>query len=135
MQVFDASAREFCTVRDTRTNTPLQSLDLMNDVTYVEAARMLAERMLTEGGSTPEARLGWAFRLVTSRRPGEQELRALSRNLSSQMEYFNANPEEGVKLLTVGEKRNGERWDQVELAAYAATASLILNLDEAITKQ
>ncbi|MBO0727497.1 MAG: DUF1553 domain-containing protein, partial [Blastocatellia bacterium] len=69
MRIFDASAREFCTVRDTRTNTPLQSLNLMNDVTYIEAARMLAQRMLIEGGATPQERLAWAFRLSASRLP------------------------------------------------------------------
>ena len=133
--VFDASAREFCTVRETRTNTPLQSLNLMNDVTYIEAARMLAQRMLTEGGATPEARVAWAFRLAISRRPDETEVRILLLNLEKQEDYFRRNPEEAKKLLAVGEKRNDEKLSAVQLAAYSATASLILNLDEAITKQ
>ncbi|MGE0127417.1 MAG: DUF1553 domain-containing protein [Blastocatellales bacterium] len=135
MQVFDASAREFCTVRDTRTNTPLQSLNLMNDVTYIEAARMLAQRMLTEGGATPEERIAWAFRAVTSRQPKEEENRALLRNLISQMGRFRLDPEEAAKLLAIGERRNDARLNVAELAAYAAAASLILNLDEVITKQ
>jgi hypothetical protein len=135
MLVFDASAREYCTVRDTRTNTPLQSLNLMNDVTYVEAARLLAQRMLTEGGATPKARVAWAFLVVASRRPSERELQVLLRNLSWQMDYFGHNPREAARLLSVGEKRNEAKLDAVELAAYSATASLILNLDEVITKQ
>ncbi len=135
MQVFDASAREYCTVRDTRTNTPLQSLNLMNDVTYVEAARLLAQRMLREGGATPQARVAWAFLAVASRRPSESELQVLLRNLSWQMDYFGHNPREATRLLSIGEKRNEAKLDAVELAAYSATASLILNLDEVITKQ
>jgi hypothetical protein len=135
MQVFDASAREFCTVRDTRTNTPLQSLNLMNDVTYVEAARMLAERMIKEGGATPQERLAWAFRAATSRQPSERELQVLLKSLSKQMDYFSRNPQEAAKLLSVGEKRNDGRLDAAELAVYAATANLILNLDEVITRQ
>ncbi|MBP6824270.1 MAG: DUF1549 domain-containing protein [Acidobacteria bacterium] len=135
MQVFDASAREFCTVRDTRTNTPLQSLNLMNDVTYIEAARMLAELMLKEGGATIEQRLAWAFRRVTSRQPNEAEIKALVKNLNSQLEYFTRNPQEAEKLLTVGEKRNDDKLNRAELAAYATTASLLLNLDEVITRQ
>jgi hypothetical protein len=135
MQVFDASAREFCTVRDTRTNTPLQSLNLMNDVTYVEAARMLAERMMKEGGATPQERLAWAFRIVTSRQPGERESQVLLKSLNQQMDYFRRNPQEAAKLLSVGEKKNDGKLDAAEVAAYAATASLILNLDEVITKQ
>ena len=135
MQVFDASAREFCTVRDTRTNTPLQSLNLMNDVTYIEAARMLAERMLTEGGATAEQRLAWAFRRVSSRQPSELEVKALVRNLNAQRDYFARSPQDADKLLAVGEKRNGGQLNRTELAAYAATASLLLNLDEVITKQ
>ena len=135
MQVFDASAREFCTVRDTRTNTPLQSLNLMNDVTYIEAARMLAQRMVIEGGSTPEARIAWAFRLATSRQPSEREARVLLKDLIGQIDHFSRNQQEASKLLSVGEKRNEAKLDAPELAAYAATASLILNLDETITKQ
>jgi len=135
MQVFDASAREFCTVRDTRTNTPLQSLNLMNDVTYIEAARMLAEKMLKEGGERVEQRLAWAFRRVTSRQPSEAEVKALVRNLNSQLEYFTRNSQEAEKLLAVGEKRNDQTLNRAELAAYATTASLLLNLDEVITRQ
>ncbi len=135
MQVFDASAREFCTVRDTRTNTPLQSLNLMNDVTYIEAARMLAERVMKEGGATPEARIAWAFRAMTSRRPDERELQVLLRSLNRQVDYFSHNPEEAIKLLSVGERKSDSKLNASELAAYAATASLILNLDEVITKQ
>jgi mono/diheme cytochrome c family protein len=135
MQVFDASAREYCTVRDTRTNTPLQSLNLMNDVTYVEAARLLAQRMLSEGGATPQARVAWAFLVVASRRPSEKELQVLLRNLSWQMDYFAHNPQAATKLLSIGEKRNEAKLDTAEVAAYSATASLILNLDEVITKQ
>jgi hypothetical protein len=135
MQVFDASAREFCTVRDTRTNTPLQSLNLMNDVTYVEAARMLAERMMKEGGATPQERLAWAFRAATSRQPGERELQVLLKSMNKQMDYFSRNPQEAAKLLSVGEKRNDGKLDAAEVAAYAGTANLMLNLDEVITKQ
>ncbi|HEY6399936.1 MAG TPA: DUF1553 domain-containing protein [Blastocatellia bacterium] len=135
MRIFDASAREFCTVRDTRTNTPLQSLNLMNDVTYIEAARMLAQRMLTEGGATPQERLAWAFRLATSRPPNDTELQALLRNLEKQKASFSQRPQEAAKLLAVGEKRSDEKLNPVDLAAHTATASLILNLDEVITRQ
>lgn len=135
MQVFDATAREQCTVRETRTNTPLQALNLMNDVTYVEAARMLAERMLVSGGEEPRRRLEWAFRAVTSRSPDAAEQQTLLENLDAQLAYFRAHPREAEKLLTTGERRNDARLDATELAAYAMTASMILNLDEAITRQ
>ena len=135
MQVFDATAREQCTVRETRTNTPLQALNLMNDVTYVEAARMLAERMLVSGGEEPRRRLEWAFRAVTSRSPDAAEQQTLLENLDAQLAYFREHPREAEKLLTTGERRNDARLDATELAAYAMTASMILNLDEAITRQ
>jgi hypothetical protein len=135
MQVFDASSREACTVRETRTNTPLQALNLMNDVTYVEAARMLAERAMKQGGATPDERLAYAFQLATSRRPAEKELQVLLRDLSKQRDFYGRNPQEAARLLAVGDKRNDAALDAAELAAYAATASLILNLDEVITRQ
>ncbi|MGH9838903.1 MAG: DUF1553 domain-containing protein [Blastocatellia bacterium] len=135
MQVFDASAREFCTVRDTRTNTPLQSLNLMNDVTYVEAARALAERMMKEAGASPRERVAWAFGVAASRPPNARESELLLRNFNRQKDYFSHHPREAAKLLSVGEKKYDDKLNAPELAAYAATASLILNLDELITKQ
>jgi hypothetical protein len=135
MQVFDASARESCTVREARTNTPLQALNLMNDVTYVEAARILAGRMMIEGGTAPESRLTWAFRLATSRWPDESERRILLGHLQAQLDYFRRHPPEAARLLSVGERRHDRKLNAVELAAYSVTASLLLNLDEVITKQ
>jgi hypothetical protein len=135
MQVFDASAREFCNVREVRTNTPLQSLNLMNDVTYIEAARLLAERAVKEGGANAEQRLAWAFRVVTSRVPSANELRVLLRSLNGQREKYAAHPPNAAQLLSIGERRNDARLDQVELAAYSTVMSLLFNLDEAITKQ
>ena len=136
MQVFDASAREACTVREPRTNTPLQALNLMNDVTYIEAARMLAERIMIERrDGDPQQRLAWAFRLVTSRPPDARECAVLLGNFTAQLEDFRNHPEKASKLLTMGEKRNSSKLNAEELAAYAVTASLLFNLDEAIVKQ
>ena len=135
MQVFDASAREFCTVRETRTNTPLQSLNLMNDVTYVEASRMIAQRMLLEGGATESDRLAWGFRLVTLRQPDERERGVLTRYLESQRLHFSTHPAEAERLLAAGERRPAREIPSRELAAWSMVASLILNLDETITRQ
>jgi hypothetical protein len=134
MQIFDATAREQCTVRDTRTNTPLQALNLMNDVTYLEAARLLAERMIKEGGAMPQQRLAWAFRLATSRLPDAVEQETLRGNLSRQLEWYRQHPAAAAKLLLTGERRNDASLAPTELAAYTVTASLLLNLDEVITK-
>ena len=135
MQVFDATARESCTVREPRTNTPLQALNLMNDVTYVEAARLLGERMIKEGGATPENRIAWAFRLATARQPDDSERRVLLGNLNAQLDYFQRHPQEAAGLLSVGAKRNDGKLSAAEVAAYSITASLLLNVDEVITKQ
>ena len=133
MLVFDASAREQCAVRETRTNTPLQALNLMNDVTYLEAARFLAEKALAQPIS-PRERLVFAFRTVTSRHPDNDELRRLETSLSARLARFQSRPEEAPQLLQIGEKRNRADLDQRELAAYTLVASLILNLDESITR-
>ncbi|MCW5968158.1 MAG: DUF1553 domain-containing protein [Blastocatellales bacterium] len=135
MHIFDASARENCTVREPRTNTPLQALNLMNDVAYVEAARLLAARMIKEGGVAPEDRLKWAFRLLTARQPGEGELRILLDNLHAQIKHFRERPEAALQLLATGEKRVELQMDAADAAGYTATASLLLNLDEAVTRQ
>ena len=135
MMVFDAAARETCTVLEPRTNTPLQALNLMNDVAYLEAARLLAERMLTEGGGTPEKRIGYAFRLATARWPSRPRAEILLSSFRYYLEQYRADREAALKLLSIGEYSRNEKLDASELAAYTAVASLILNLDETVTKQ
>jgi len=135
MQVFDASSREYCRVSETRTNTPLQALNLMNDVTYVESARMLAQRMLNEGGVGPVDRITEGFRLATGRVPDGLETELLQSSLGTQLAYFKSNPDAAAKLIAVGETDIDPGLEAEELAAYAVVGSLILNLDEVITKQ
>jgi hypothetical protein len=135
MQVFDASSRESCTVRETRTNTPLQALNLMNDTTYVEAARLMAQRMLNEGGTKPEDRLAFGLRLVAGRRPDDSEKRLLLSNLQTQLDHFRGHPKEAAQLLAVGQKRNDAKLNTEELAAYSVVASLLFNMDEVLSKQ
>jgi hypothetical protein len=133
--LFDAPSREVCLVKRSRTNTPLQALALLNEVTFVEAARVLAERMLTEGGSAPEQRIAYAFRRATARPPSAAELRVLADGLGRRLMRYRSNPEAARKLLGVGDSGHDPRIDAVELAAYTMTASVILNLDETITKE
>jgi hypothetical protein len=135
MMTFDAAGRETCVVRETRTNTPLQALTLLNDVTYVEAARVLAQRVLAEGGVTAEERLTLAFRLATARRPRPAELQVLLDGLREHLVRYRENPEAARALVRTGEAPRDGRLDVGELAAYTAVAGLILNLDETITKE
>ena len=134
LATFDAPDRETCTVRRARTNTPLQALVLMNDPTYVEAARKLAERILLEGGTTTEERITFAFRLTTARRPTQRELAVLHHVFEQQHARFVADPAAATKLLSVGESPRNEQLPAHELAAWTAVANVILNLDEVVTK-
>jgi hypothetical protein len=126
---FDSPSREVCTVRESRTNTPLQALNLMNDVTYVEAARKLAERML----ATPDP-LGFGFVSLTARMPEAGERAALEKALARFQARYQADAASAEKLLKSGESPRSAKWPAAELAAYASVASLLLNLDEAVTK-
>jgi hypothetical protein len=134
LTTFDAPDREVCTVRRPRTNTPLQALVLLNDPTYVEASRKLAARMMTEGGETSRSRIDFAFRLVTGRHPKDTELAVLVRVFDAQREAFAKDNEAALKLLRVGESRRDERLSVPELAAWTMVASVLLNLDETVTK-
>jgi Protein of unknown function (DUF1553) len=118
-----------------RTNTPLQALNLMNDVTYLEASRKLAERMLKEGGSQEEERIGYAFRLATARPPRRQETRILLDSLHRFRDRYYADSGAALSFLSYGESPRDESLDPSELASYTGVASLILNLDETITKE
>jgi Protein of unknown function (DUF1553) len=135
MVTFDAAGREACIVRKGRTNTPLQALTLLNDVTFVEAARLLAQRIMTETGPAPDARLGLAFRLVTGRTPRPVELAILRTGLNYHLAQYRKDPKAALKLVSIGESKRLDPLDVGELAAYTAMASLLLNLDEAITKE
>jgi hypothetical protein len=134
MANFDASSRESCVVRRSVTNTPLQALDLMNDVTYVEAARVVAQRMMQEGGPTPQSRIRYGFRLATARLPREAESDVLVAAFDTQFKTFTARPDAALKYVSLGEYPRDERLNATELAAYTTVASLILNLSETVTK-
>ena len=132
---FDAAARQTCAVRAVRTNTPLHALATLNDTTFVEAARALAQRVLRQGGATPPERIEAAFRLVTARKPTAAEAKVLLGSLERLRAVYAADRDAAVRLLRVGESPRDEELDAVEHAAYAALCSLILNLDETLTKQ
>jgi hypothetical protein len=134
LATFDAPDRETCTVRRARTNTPLQALVLLNDPTYVEASRKLAERILSEPDESIEARITLVFRLVLARQPREQEIDIVKEMLAEQLEKYRRDRGEAEKLLSVGESPWDQRFDAAELAAWAAIAGAILNLDETVTR-
>ena len=131
---FDAPDREKCTARRAQTNTPLQALALLNDPTYVEASRALAQRALLEGGKDANARIAYAFRLATARKPGKQEMKVLRALLDGRLEAYRQDRAAALKLLAVGESPRNPRLDVSELAAYTTVTSVIFNLDETITK-
>src|SRR5262249_8387091 len=135
MMNFDAAGREACVVRELRTNTPLQALNLMNDVTYLEAARKMAERMMREGGSTPASRIAYGFELATARYPGSRESEILLSSFTYYRDAFQSRPGDAAKFLAQGAASHDEKLDGRELAAYSAVASMILNLDAAVTKE
>ena len=135
MLLFDSPSREICTVKRSRSNTPLQALSLLNEVTYVEAARRLAERMLTEGGATPEARIAWAFERATARKPDAFELQKLAGSLNARLANFAQNAAAAGQLIAQGASKPDAKLSATELAAYTVTANVILNLDEVVTRE
>ncbi len=135
MVAFDAPGRETCVVREVRTDTPLQALNVLNDVAYVEAARAFAERIMNETATSPESRVAAAFRAATARRPRPEELAILLDGLADHLARFRRDPRAAAALIHSGESPPDPRLDPRELAAYTAMAQLILNLDETITKE
>jgi hypothetical protein len=135
MLLFDSPTREICTIKRSRTNTPLQALAMLNEVTFVEAARALAERMITEGGKSADERIAWAFHRVTSRVPTADEVQVLAAGLNKRLAKFKASPDDAKQLLGFGAHASNAKLDPAELAAYAMTANVLLNLDEVVTRQ
>jgi hypothetical protein len=134
MSSFDAPNREqSCTVRG-RSNTPMQALQLMNDVQHVEAARNLAQRILKEGGAKDEERIKWAWRTVTSRRPASDETRIITDVLNGHRARYAEDAAAAKKLITYGESVPDKELEPRELAAWTLVANLLLNLDEVVNK-
>lgn len=131
---FDVATRQSCQVNVLRTNTPLQALITLNDVTYIEAARALAQRVLV-GKPNAEQRIETIYRLVLSRRPTKSEAAILTKTLGTLRAQFAREPDSAKKLLSIGEEKRDEKLDPIEHAAYTALCNLILNLDETLTKE
>ncbi len=127
---FDSPTRETCAVRESRTNTPLQALNLMNDVVFVEAARKLAERMMQS-----ERPIALGYRSVLTREPAPAEYEAFDQAYQKFVAYYREHPQAAEKFLAHGESPRDKKLDTTQLAAYTAVASMILNLDEAVTKE
>ena len=139
MTTLDAPDRETCLIRRARTNTPLQALVLLNDPTYVEAARKLAERVIEIGQESNEARLQALFRLALARIPSPAEQALMLGLLDESQKKFKADPLAADKLLQVGHAPSRKeigtlKIEPSELAAWATLASLVLNLDETMTR-
>jgi len=133
--LFDVASRQVCKVRTSRTNTPLHALVLMNDTTYVEAARKLAERVMLEGGASDEERLAYGFRLATCRHTTAAEREVLLGVLTKVRGDYISDNEKVKALLARGESPVNEKLDRNEVAVCAAVMNMILNLDEVITKE
>ena len=131
---FDLPFRETCTVQRVRTNTPLQALNLMNDPTYVEAARALAQRILREAGADPAARLTHGFQLVLARAPRRTELAVLVAAQARSQRAFQSDPAAATAYLRVGATPPDAAFDAAELASYATVAGTILCMDEAVSR-
>jgi len=138
MLTFDVPFRESCAVRRSRTNTPMQALNLMNDTTYVEAARHLASRMLEAPVPTLDARLAHGFRLVLARPPSTEELNYLTKAVERSLNEFANAPDQANALLSTGESgeiNSNMEHDPADWAAHTIAASIILNLDETVTRE
>jgi hypothetical protein len=134
LQAFDAPSREECVADRARSNTPLQSLVLLNDPTYVEAARALAVWTLRAGGTTTDDRLNWAFHRALARAAAPEERRMLSELLARHREHFAEDGAAAEQLLAVGNSPVPVHLNRAELAAWTSVCRVILNLHETITR-
>jgi mono/diheme cytochrome c family protein len=131
---FDAPSREVCTARRPRTNTPLQALAALNEPTFLEAARVFAQRILREGGDQPAEQIEFAFRTCLGRNPLPGERQRLLRLLDEQLRSFEHDVEAAEALLNVGSAERPAGLDPRRLAAWMIVANVLLNLDEALVK-
>ena len=134
-EFFDTAARQSCSVKLSHTNTPLHALTTLNDTTFVESARAMAQRVMLESSQSPMARIDFAWRLLMARDPNTRERSYLMATLNRLKTQYSTDPAAAKKLLCVGESKRDEHLDPVEHAAYTGVCLAILNLDEAMTKE
>jgi hypothetical protein len=135
MSAFDAPSREVCVVKRSNTGTPQQAFVLLNDTQFVEAARVLAEHAIKEGGAAADDRIRFAFRHLTAREPEPREIELLRQLLAEQTAGFAKEPERADKLIAAGDRKRDPALNPVELAATTALAQAILNLDATVWKR
>jgi hypothetical protein len=126
---YDSPSREFCTVRRVRTNTPLQALTSLNDPYFFDAARALARRLVTEGGATLEDRITYGYKITVSREPSESELHRVREFYTKQLTSYQADPPAAEKTI------QAKAENAPEMAAMTMVANVLLNMDEAVTKE
>ncbi|MBI1310286.1 DUF1553 domain-containing protein [bacterium] len=134
MVAFDAPSREECTVERPRSNIPQQALVLLNDPTYVEAARAFAARILREGGASSESRIEWAFRSALSRKPTPDEVAVIESVLQKHLTEYRGDEPDAEKVIHVGEAPTPDDLNPAEHAAWTSVARIVLNLHETITR-
>ncbi|WPP49568.1 DUF1553 domain-containing protein [Catalinimonas niigatensis] len=132
---FDASEKYLCVVKRQKTSTPLQALILLNDPQYIEASRLLAERMMKEGGEATEKQIAYGFEALTSRTPDSRELALLKSLYLEELEVFKSDPVSADSLLQVGEYPRDQQLAKAELAALTVVANTLVNYDEAVFKR
>jgi len=135
MLLFDAPNRETCTVKRSRTNTPLQALALLNEITFVEAAHGFAQRMLAEGGTGPADRIRFGFQLALGRKPTKDELRTLEDGLAADLKFFQSDMQAAEQFSQVGIVSAPKDVPLPDYAAYTLVANVLLNLDEFIMRE
>lgn len=134
LMAFDAPTREECTVQRPTSNTPLAALALLNDPTYIEAAREFASRILTQADTNDQSRFDVAYKLALSREPDEAEKQILTQILNENRQIYEKDPAAAAKLLAIGLKPTDDTLELAELAAWTQVARVIFNLDEFITR-
>jgi hypothetical protein len=134
MDIFNAPNRETCAVSRERTNTPLQALATLNDPTFVESARRLAENALLHGGSADSSRIDYLAQRLLARSFRAEELPVVEASLKDLSDYYAAHAEDAQKLVTVGESKPDASLNVPALAAWTMLANQLMNLDEVLTK-
>ncbi len=135
MATFDAPNREVCTLHRVRTNTPLQALVTLNDPVYVEAAQALARRIVAAGGTTPQQRVSFGFRLCLARSPHEGEVSRLVELYDQALARYQKDATAATRMATDPLGPAPEGGQRTELAAWTVVGNVLLNLDETLMKR